>query len=274
MNGLEQVLLKTFVKRAQVACSAAKPRMPRHLLPLLSWLRHNGTYLDACNRRGKRDADHWTVHRIMEARREKIRRRELSSDGAQLYYGSKVSLCSTHGMWLTVRDKTAYLSPEELPGSALTILNLKDPYSAGPVRYTDMILLQATDDLLLGTRLRVDRNRNRASYELECVGERGATHVGRWGLLHPDFLHGTVENLKCMHNDKVLLEQDWGLLCVDQNGVSMKVCLGVALRRVLGPISSAGWLHRKSCSQKLDKPLSFPKMEAVFGQSTSAQAPC
>lgn len=79
---------------------------------------------------------------ILEARREKLRLREVSSDGAQLYYGSKVSLRSTHGMWLTVRGTSVYLSPEELPGSALTILNLKDPYSAGPVRYTDTILLQ------------------------------------------------------------------------------------------------------------------------------------
>lgn len=66
----------------------------------------------------------------------------MSSEGAQLYYGSKVSLQSSHGMWLTVRNKSVYLSPEELPGSALTLLNLKDPYSAGPVRYTDTILLQ------------------------------------------------------------------------------------------------------------------------------------
>ena len=47
-------------------------------------------------------------------------------------------------------------------------------------------------------------------------------HVGRWDLLHPEHLHAPVANLKCMHRDKVLLEQDWGLLAVDHSGMSMK----------------------------------------------------
>lgn len=157
----------------------------------------------------------------------------MSSEGAQLYYGSKVSLQSSHGMWLTVRNKSVYLSPEELPGSALTLLNLKDPYSAGPVRYTDTILLQvhgctcgyvgivrtvcartqpavtfwlhvqANNEFLLGTRLRVDRETSRAAYELECVGERGATHVGRWDLLHPEHLHAPITDIKVYHSSKV-----------------------------------------------------------------------